>query len=215
MGITDWLPRNRVHLLAGESDAAKTRFVLPAMLEQSPNWAYVSGDRSRLDAEDTIHSLGYNVADVPLIPAFGPERKGLNGVLDALTILNPKPEYVIWEGFQRLCADANRKHLTEAFLSAMDTVCRPNSKFPNGLTILGVCESPKQKPHERYRNPRSRVAGSATWGYAASTVILIDNMPRDWAFEIHERVLWVCLKNAPRLKLHLVADERGRYLIVP
>src|SRR5437899_3146178 len=91
--IQDVFPSRRVHLIGGASNVGKTRWVLPTMVDWSNSkpimgfpsypvpWAYVSGDRLLVEAQETIKSLGLSLDDVPTIPAFGPHNKTCQQVL--------------------------------------------------------------------------------------------------------------------------------------
>src|SRR5260221_9687737 len=92
--IEEVLPTRRVHLLGGVSDAGKTRWVIPAMLDWEDRkevlgrashpvpWAYVIGDRTHQEAKDTMHTMGINPDRIRCIPAFGRENKNYLKVLD-------------------------------------------------------------------------------------------------------------------------------------
>lgn len=213
--LEEWLPKNRVHLLGGPSDAGKTRYTLPSMIALGKPWVYVAGDRSLLDAKDTIMSLGLPEEEIRIIPAFGPDEKELAEVFMAVKRLTPLPEIVVIEGLQRLCPDRNRHKVVSRFLGSCEKFIQPGPGCPDGMTILGVCEAPKMKPHERYANPRDRISGSATWAYAASTVMMIDCKPPDWALEKPQRKMWVCMKNKPRLQFDGEFNENGYLTFVP
>jgi hypothetical protein len=218
------LPKNRVHLLAGVSDAGKTRWVLPAMIEwQQGNpvfdcasnpvpWAYVVGDRLQQEAVDTLASMGYSPNIIRMIPAFGKHNKGWLQILMAAAALDPIPEFLVVEGFGDLCGE-KRPEVRE-FLGTVGAFCEGVREFPNGLTLLGVVESPKQKPYEKYPNPRQRVSGTSAWGYHTSTILLLEGTKGDDELLRPDRTLWVCLKNGKRRKLLASFDAVGR-LIVP
>src|SRR5258707_15300982 len=108
--IDDILPTHRVHLLAGVSDAGKTRWVIPPMLDWAAGrpvlertsrpkpWAYVIGDRTQREAADTMADMGIDIDTIPCIPAFGPHRSA-NEILLAAQRMNPQPQLLVWEGF--------------------------------------------------------------------------------------------------------------------
>lgn len=205
--IDKLLPTRRVHLLAGASNVGKSRWVLPTMVDWSKGkpimglpshpvpWAYVSGDRLLVEAQDTITSLGLSLGDVPIIPAFGQDNKTWLQVLLEASKMNV--QFLVWEGFGDLVPDPQRRMQVRDFLGHISACCnQPTSYTPSGMTILGIMESPKMKPYERYKNPRERVSGVASWGYHTSTVILIEagkvENPAD-----PSRILYASLKNAP------------------
>jgi hypothetical protein len=207
------LAKNRINILGGVSDAGKTRFILPTAISdfQRP-WAYISGDRSKLDAIDTFSLMGYDASQVPLIPAFGADHKPWRKCVEVMSHMEPRPEYVIFEGFQRQCKNHNRPDSVYEFLNEVDSHLRPTTQFPLGLTLLGIAESPKQKPRERYPDPRHRISGCSAWVSHASTVLVLEPLDNDMACENGARQLWVCGKNSARVKLLTAFDKRGRLL---
>ena len=218
--IENILPPRRVHLLGGVSDAGKTRFIIPALLDFTAGrpilgqpthpcpWVYVSGDRSAEELEDTLYAMDIPKDSFPYIPAFGKDNKNLRQIIEAATNRPCKPELLIIEGFADLCPVDTRKEV-RAFLSSCSAYCQPSRTLLNGLTILGIVESPKLKPNERYRNPRQRISGVSSWAYHTSTVLLIENIDKDDTYESEERILWACMKNSRRLKLAAKFDARG------
>lgn len=219
------LPANRVHLVGGVTDAGKTRWIIPAMLQiekgqpllgcqtHAPaSWLYVAADRLLDEAENTIRTMGLNPTAIRILPAFGTHNKTwLEIILDAQR-LTPQPELLIIEGFQDMC-DEDRRSVKE-FLGRISGYCPPSRDFANGLTIIGICESPKMKPQERYRNPRQRISGVSAWSYHSSTVVMIEAFEKDDALETPNRTVWICPKNVPRRKLAAVFDTQGQ-LIIP
>lgn len=217
------LPAGRVHLLGGVSDAGKTRFIIPAMVSFARGlpflghashpvpWAYVSGDRVLEEAHDTISSMGIDPVTIPIIPAFGKDNKSTpSAVMAAAADLTPPPQLLVIEGFHDLVPGKDTRHDVRTFLSNMAAYCLDSHAFPAGLTILGIVESPKLKPNERYRNPRQRISGVSSWGFHSSTVILIEEAAEDYSFETPGRTIWVCMKNAKRLKLAAEFNEKGQ-----
>lgn len=220
------LPRHRVHVLGGVSDAGKTRFIIPAMLDFASGkplfahtshpvpWAYVSGDRSLQEARDTINSMKINPDTISIIPAFGKDDKNLTQILSCASQLRPRPELLIIEGFQDMPLGDRRKEV-RSFLSAANAHCQPSSEFPNGLTLIGILESPKMRPNEKYANPRQRISGVSSWGFHTSTVMLLEATKDDPAYETEYRDIWFCVKNGKRTKYSLIFDEKGRLKPLP
>lgn len=221
------LPARRVHLLAGVSDAGKTRFIIPAMLDfqngkpflgytsHPTPWAYVVGDRTLEEAHDTIRSMGLEPDNIPIIPAFGKDNKSMNQIMLSAAQLNPTPQILIIEGFSDLVQGNDTRKDVRLFLSQAAAYCVDPSGFPEGLTILGIVESPKMKPDERYRNPRHRVSGVSSWGFHTSTVLLIEEAKTDHSLETEERIIWACMKNSKRRKLGARFDSRGQLRYMP
>ena len=204
--IQDVFPSRRVHLIGGASNVGKTRWILPTMVDWSKGkpimgfksfpvpWAYVSGDRLLIEAQETIKGLGINLADIPIIPAFGQHNKTCPQVLVEAAKMGI--QMLVWEGFGDLPPDPQRRMQIREFLGKVSAYCTESKDFPNGLTVVGIMETPKMKPYERYRNPRERISGAASWGYHTSSVIMIEagkvENPAD-----PSRILYASLKNAP------------------
>lgn len=221
--IDEVLPTNRIHLLGGVSDAGKTRWVLPAMLDWEAGknvlgrashpcpWAYVIGDRLEVEAHDTMNSMGINPASVRCIPAFGAHNKNWLQILIAAAALRPIPQLLVIEGFSDL-PETDTRVGVRTFLGSVGSFCQGAKEFPQGLTILGIVESPKQKPFERYKNPRHRVSGVSAWGYHSSTILLLEGDKGDDELLLPTRTLWVCMKNGIRRKVQAAFDQKGRLL---
>lgn len=217
MPLQDVLTPRRVHLLGGVSDAGKTRFILPALLSwaTAPPWVYVAGDRTLDDAQDSMRDMGIAPATVPMVPAFGEHNKASwLEIKLAVDRAYPQAELIVVEGFQDLVPGQGRKTEVREFLSAVSAYLNPSPQHPNGLTILGVVESPKLKPHEQYSNPRQRVSGPSGWGYHASTILLIESAARDDSFLTGNRIMWVCHKGQQRRKIDGCFDTANR-LVFP
>lgn len=205
------LPKRRVHLIAGASDAGKTRFLLPMFVDWSRGlqvagqdshpvpWLYVSGDRNQEEVEETIKSLGYSDKDIPFWAAWGKgSPPALFSIIERARKWEPVPELLVIEGFSGLTT--TRPEDVRCFLANATAYCEPSKDFPKGLTIVGVCESPKMKSNEKYGNPRQRVSGVAAWGHYSSTIFVVENAEKDEAYESDERTIWVCTKNHRRRK---------------
>jgi hypothetical protein len=213
MPLSDVITPRRVHLLGGVSDAGKTRFIIPALLAwtTAPPWAYVVGDRTLEDARDTMQDMGIPPSAVLTIPAFGDHNKASwLEVKLAVDRMAPLAELIVVEGFQDLCPGQGRKNEVREFLSGVSSYLNPSPQHPNGLTILGVVESPKLKTHETYANPRQRVSGVSSWGYHASTILLIESAAKDGEFLTGNRVMWVCHKGRQRRRIDGCFDPNNQ-----
>lgn len=217
--IDSLLPTKRVHLLGGTSNIGKSRWLLPTLVGWSGGksvmgfsshpvpWAYVSGDRLLVEAQDTIRSLGIPLESIPIIPAFGQHNKTWIQVLEVASKMNLG--LLAWEGFGDLVPPPGLKNQVREFLSAMSAhCCGERSSFPNGLTIIGVMESPKMKPSERYKSPRERISGVASWGYHTSSVMLIEAADPENVSD-PRRVFHASLKNASSFTAQGEFDSSG------
>jgi hypothetical protein len=206
------LPARRPHLLAGISSAGKSRFIIPAFmmysagmpvlgLESHPErWCIVGRDRPLGDVQDTIQSIGFNLNDVDIIPAFGQHSKPLYQIMGEIEDLGAK--LVLWEGFDMMVRNPNNPHEVGEFLSTVTAYCE------KGLTVLGTVGVAKLKPHEMYQNPRQLVAGSSIWERATGTnFIIVATNPRDIG-DSH-RLLYVSLKNEASFAVGGQFDDNG------
>jgi len=217
MSLKDLLKPHRVHLLGGVRDAGKTRFILPAMKawQGCPPWAYVAGDRSTLDALDTIADLHFQPQDIPLIPAYGRTHKGWEGIVETLKQVEPLPEIVIIEAFQDLAESINKRNIVHEFMHHIDSYLPPSREFPNGLTILGMTGSPKQSARDRYPDPTQRIPGTSIWVERASTVLIVESAEKTLSLTGVTRKLYVCRKHGgTRLELDGAFNTQNR-LVFP
>ena len=217
MPLQNLLTPRRVHLLGGVSDAGKTRFVIPAVANWTgaPSWVYVVGDRTLEDAQDTMNDMGINPQSIVTVPAFGQHNKSsLMEIMCAVENQAPQAELIVIEGFQDFCPGTGTKRDVREYLSNAHAYLGKTRAHPNGLTILGVVESPKLKPTERYSDPRQRISGPAGWGYHASTVMLIEPADKNDSMAVPERIMWICHKGVQRRKVDGTFDALNR-LVFP
>lgn len=176
-------------------------------------WAYVTGDRDIEEAEATLTDMGIVPSTVRIIPAFGRDNKNFRQVMDAAAQLQPVPELLAIEGFTDLCERPESRNVVREFMSSASAYCTARYReWPNGLTIIGVVESPKQKPHERYANPRQRISGASAWGYHAQTVFVVEYLESDKECLGPDRTLFVCRKQGKRLKIAGQFDSQNRLI---
>ena len=216
--IEPFLPTQEVHLLAGTSDAGKTRWLFSWLLEwQQGNavvgcksypvpWVYVAGDRTERTANRTLLDMGIDPEKVPIIPAFGKDRKTKRQLMEA--IAKSGARFAVIEAFQRYIEPPGLSYQVTAFLDEMSCYTEVSKDFPQGLTILGVVESPKLKPQERYQDARQRVSGVSAWGYYSSTVLLIERKDPT-AADDPRRILYVCPKAGRRMEIEGSFNDGG------
>lgn len=200
------LPANEIHLLAGPTGAGKTRWLMQAIKNQWENgnpvlgfeshpvpWVYIAADRSMRSVHRTLKGIGLDPETINIIPAWGKDKLTLPQILDR--IVEQKAQLAIIEAFQSF-SDSVDKQSVKSFLSAVQ-----NAVDSENLTIIGVCESPKMKPYEKYDNPRQRVSGVASWGHFSDTIFLIE--PSDATTPSNPtRKLFVCPRNGASLELN-------------
>jgi hypothetical protein len=213
-------PARRVHLVGGVSNVGKTRWLIPAMVDWAAGrpvlgkqshpgtWAYVAADRLLEEAEDTIQGMRVALSDVQIVPAFGQHHKSWTDIVVALSKLHC--DVAVVESFGDFAGDRGSRAQVLEFLSRASAMCQPTQEFPNGLTIIGVMESPKLKPYERYKNPRELISGVAGWGYHTSTDILIQAVEKDEEMLTGNRRMYVSLKNGLNMRLTGSFDSGGK-----
>jgi hypothetical protein len=202
------LPKYEVHLLAGVTGAGKTTWLFHTLLEWEKGlpvlgmpstpvpWVYVPTDRSLAAAHRTLKAMGINPNAINIIPAHGADHKTWPKIMGA--IADEGAEMAVIEGFGSFVEHGTHGEVRE-FLHGAYGYTPPSTQFPNGLTIIGVVESPKMKPNERYTLPRQRISGVATWGHMTDCVMLIEHeQPKKQGHP--GRVLYVCPRTSPDLE---------------
>lgn len=160
------LPSQEIHLLGGPSGAGKTRFLFHTLLQWQAGlpilgyksrpvpWVYVASDRSEQSVYRTLDDLGIEHTRIPIIPAWD-EQLTLNQILGEAGERQAK--LVVIEGFGGFVEPPAVNHQVRSYLSAAQRAARSDS-----MTIIGVMESPKMKPRDKYENPRQRISGVAS-----------------------------------------------------
>ena len=194
------LPPRETHLLAGPTGAGKTRWLFQTLLQwqaglpilghkSNPvSWVYVAADRSIAAARRTLDDMQIDIDRINCIPAWD-RHMTLAQITDA--ILAEKAELAVIESFGSFVDPPANSRNVKNFLSAHHQLM---SKA--GITTIGVMESPKMKPRDRYDNPRQRVSGVASWGHFTETIFVMEPTnpgdPSDLA-----RILYCCPRNGP------------------
>jgi len=208
------LPKHEISLVAGPSGAGKTRWLmhtlkhewekgLPVLgYDSNPcKWMYVASDRSEASVHRTLRDIGIDPKTINILPAWGKHAKSLSQVFDAIKAAGAK--LAVIEGFGGYAEDgqpsAVRKHL-----SAVQHMIESD-----GVTVIGVVESPKMKPRDVYENPRQRVSGAAAWAHYTETIFLVE--PTEVADpSLPTRRLIVCPRNAPGMSIDGSFTPDGR-----
>jgi RecA-family ATPase len=206
------LPARETSLMAGPSGAGKTRFWLPMMIHEWSKglsvlgfkshpvpWVYVASDRSEKSVHATLSDMGIHPSTFPMIPAWD-RAMTISQILDA--VKQHQAKFAVIEAFGSFVE--SRHHCAiKQFLQAYHKMARGMD-----LTTLGIMESPKQKPHERYDNPRQRVSGFAAWAHFTETIVLVEFIaPADVSNS--QRLLTICPRNAPAFERAGTFDHQG------
>jgi hypothetical protein len=199
-------------LLAGISSAGKSRFAIPALIMHKAGlpvlglashpepWCLVSRDRTLLEVQESIVSLGFNPEDVPIVPAFGAHSKSFNLIMQDIEKLGVK--LVFWEGIDMMVRNPNNPFEVGEFLSSLTAYCE------KGLTVLGSTGVAKLKPNETYQNPRQLVSGSTIWERCTGTnFVIVPIAPKD--IEDGRRLLYASVKNESSFAVVGEFGERG------
>jgi hypothetical protein len=177
------LPANEVHLLAGSSGSGKTTFLfqtLAAWQEGHPvlghasypvPYAYLSADRSSSSVNRTLQRLGLEDRITRMVcREHLPAGLTMGTALQEALSKYPDSKAFFIEGFQTMAGDRGNSYTpVAALLSATTAFCAKE-----GLTIVGVCHSPKIKADEKFQHSREVVLGSVAWAAYSDTVIAMD-----------------------------------------
>ena len=152
--------------------------------------------------------MGLNPSAIPLIPAFGSSHKPMYKIIEAA--YKRGAHLIVIEGFQKFIEGPGQARDVQQFLENMSGYTDP-TQSGGGCTILGVVESPKLKPHERYEDARQRVSGVSAWGYYSNTIFLIERNREDLKRGVDSpaRTMFVCPKQGKRLALAGAFDREG------
>lgn len=189
--IDNLVPKHEVHLVAGVSGSGKTTWLFHTLLDWQKGlpvlgftsvpvpWAYVAADRSLAAAQRTMGRMGIPANSFPMLSAHGADEKSFEEIAEVLSDM--EVEMAVIEGFGGLLeGNGSGSHREVAkFMHKVCKACVPSKAFPNGLTILGVVESPKSKQNEKYSLPRQRISGVATWGHMCDCIFLIEHQHPD------------------------------------
>jgi len=216
------LPRRRVHLITGPSGSGKTRFILETMVKWHKGedfwgfksfpepWIYVSGDRSKEEAESAAESLGLSPGDIPLLAAYATGVDTLDWEKIFNAIIASGKKVIVWEGFGRYVGANPKGFVIDRFL---ENVIHQVQKYD--LAIIGIVEEPKMRPKDRYGNPRQRISGPVAWGHHCSTIITIE--PLDEKSPSNpRREIWIIPHEKNVAPMRLVASlADGHMTILP
>lgn len=196
-------PCGEAHLVGGPTGAGKTRWLFDTLLAWQrvepvlgyPShpcpWLYVSSDRSEKSVLRTLVSMGIDPKQIPLLSAMD-KRLTLSQIMDHAQ--ERRAGLVVIESFGNFVDPPGLSIQVRNFFYSLRPFLNSTS-----ATIIGVMESPKMKPKERYENPRQRIAGVATWGHYADTIALIE--PEQPDEPNCNRNIIVCPRNAPEVHI--------------
>lgn len=207
------LPANEPHLLGGSSGSGKTTFTFQWLLNQWQDgnpffghqsnpvpYSYISLDRSRSSVTRTLQRLNLEKSITRVIcqEDVPEDCVTVTQVVKEAKRIHPDSQLLIIEGFQLLVGDKGNHYTPVAnLLKRTSRICTTQ-----GLTILGICHSPKMKNDESYQHPRESIMGSAAWGAYSDTVMTLSLdeatgtittriLPRNGAMETHSLVFGV------------------------
>jgi RecA-family ATPase len=217
--VDELLPENEIHLVAGPSGAGKTRWLLHTLKQWETGapvlghpshpckWAYVASDRSLASVYRTMTGIGVDPATLNIIPAWGKDYKTLPQIFDAVQLA--KAKLVVIESFGNFLDQQTgdqKSASVKGFLKAVQS-----SIEHMHISLIGVMESPKMKPYEKYENPRQRVSGAAAWAHYTETIFLVE--PEDVADPgSPARRLTVCPRNSAGAIYKAAFDSCGRLI---
>jgi hypothetical protein len=191
-------PCCKLHLIAGASNAGKTRLMVPALMmceaglpflgfrSHPMPWCWVAGERPLSDSLDTIGSMGFTPDMLKVIPAFGRNHKTRAQIMAEIERIGAK--VVLWEGFDSQVKNPNNPSAVHEFLNEITGYCE------EGLTIIGDVGGNKNKDGEIYPNPRNNIPGHANWERSTSTNLFL-HQPNPGDLSDPHRTLYVSVKN--------------------
>lgn len=149
--------------------------------------------------ERTLSGMGIDHRKIPTIPAWD-ENLEWRTILDKVE--KRKEELVVVESFGSFVKPpANGKLVKELLNDASRMLQR------TGKTIIGIVESPKMKPYERYENPRQRISGVAAWSHFSETIFLVE--PDNENPTSTSRSLHICPRNASMQQFSMMFNNSG------
>jgi RecA-family ATPase len=216
--IESWLPSCEVSLFGGPSGSGKSRLLFDMLLRWQRGdtvfgkrsnpvpWIYVSADRSEDSVHRTLDSMCIDSKEVPLLPGFDMGLDDANYLLDE--IQRSKAQLAVVEAYGSFVNPPGNSKCVKQFIMR----CRKFMR-ETGTTILGVMESPKLKPFERYELARQRISGAAGWGHYSETIFLLE--PTDLKnAEDPRRTLHICPRNGPAEIIELTFNLKGHLVPV-
>lgn len=213
--VESLLPEHEINLVAGPSGAGKTRWLLQTLKQWETGakflghtsypcpWVYVASDRTLASVHRTLNSMGIDPKSLDIVPAWGADYKTLPQIFDAIGERGAK--LAVIEAFGEFAEEPTGKAVRNYLAAVQRMIAK------DGITLIGVVESPKMKPHERYENPRQRVSGAAAWAHFTETIFLVE--PENVSDPSSPtRRLTVCPRNQEGLILKSAFDNQGRLI---
>lgn len=210
------MPSNEVHLLAGPTGAGKTRWLFDSLMSWEQGlpvlghcshpvpWIYVAGDRSLDAVYRTLDTMEISRFAFDIVPAWDLHLT-FSGILDL--VVDSGAKLAVMEGFGQYVDPPGHTKQVRDFLC---TTCNLAKKLD--ITIIGVVESPKMKPKDRYENPRQRVSGAAAWGHHSETIFLVEPSNPGIASDTC-RTLTVCPRNYAGIERQAQFDRDGHLVV--
>lgn len=212
--IDSILPSGEIHLLGGPSGAGKSRWLFDTLLTWQDGlpilgfashptlWVYVATDRSLKSVRRTLTQMGIDPARIPIIPAWD-EKMNIYQIQDEVD--RQGAHLAVIESFGSFVDPPGNSQCVKKFLNPIGSNwCQKQDK-----TILGVMESPKSKPYEKYENPRQRISGAAGWAHYCETIFLIEPTNVKDPTDPH-RTFSCCPRNASGMELSFRFNSVGR-----
>lgn len=215
--IDQILPANEIHLVAGPSGSGKTRWLINTLLRWERGeaifgyrshpvpWVYIASDRTMDSVTRTFNSMGIDPEHIQIVPAWD-KRMSWMEILDAID--KSKAKLAVVESFGSFVDEPGRGPQIKQFLNRTAAGIQRV-----GITIIGINESPKMKPKDKYELPRMRVSGAAAWGHFSETIFLVE-AEDDRHSELGTRKLTICPRNGKEEVFHSMFDGEGRLIFV-
>jgi hypothetical protein len=148
--------------------------------------------------------MGISRAAFEIVPAWD-EHLTFNQIIDFVESSNAN--LAVLEGFGQYVDPPGHTHQVRNFLCSSCATVKAHD-----VTIIGVVESPKMKPKDRYENPRQRVSGAAAWGHHAETIFLVEPADPGNAAD-PRRTITVCPRNYSGMVKLASFDRNGKLVM--
>jgi hypothetical protein len=221
------MPLGRIHILAGASGTGKTRWLfqlIDAMAKgedfmgYKTQWhpmVYCAFDRQVDEQEETMRAVGLDPGIVPhewlRVPDLprdqGQKDRRLEEIVRGLINKYPATKIFIFDALYILAAHGqmNNYVIMAEWLQRIGEMCREQ-----GITVIGVVHSSKQRKGNEITDPRYAAQGSvATGGFTSCQVVAESPSTED----PEKRLIHIYPRNAPQATFPLVMNNKG--ILVP